>query len=140
LGHVLANSVSGFFVFSAVTSTIGRLRGWLLLALAAAAGNLAVAALNYPGPYRSIGASTAVFAGLGLLTGRAVRVIRGENGQLRWRTVSVPLAAGVTLLGLFGAGGLHTDVMAHATGFVAGLVLGASAASARPITDPAILQ
>ena len=87
-----------------------------------------------------IGASTAVFAGLGLLTGRAVRVIRGENGQLRWRTVFVPLAAGVTLLGLFGAGGLHTDVMAHATGFVAGLVLGASAASARPITDPAILQ
>jgi membrane associated rhomboid family serine protease len=122
----LANAVSGFFVFSAVVSTMGRLRGWLLLALAAAAGNLAVAALNYPGPYRSIGASTAVFAGLGLLTGRAVRVLCGENGQLRWRALLVPLAAGVTLLGLFGAGGLRTDVVAHATGFAAGLVLGAS--------------
>ena len=126
LGHVLANAVSGFFVFSAVVSTMGRLRGWLLLALAAAAGNLAVAALNYPGPYRSIGASTAVFAGLGLLTGRAVRVLCGENGQFRWRALLVPLAAGVTLLGLFGAGGLRTDVVAHATGFAAGLVLGAS--------------
>jgi membrane associated rhomboid family serine protease len=126
LGHVFANVVAGFFVFSAVTSTMGRLRGWLLLALAAAAGNLAVAALNYPGPYRSIGASTAVFAGLGLLTGRAIRVLCGENGQLRWRTLFVPLAAGVTLLGLFGAGGLRTDVVAHAMGFAAGLVLGAS--------------
>lgn len=140
LGHVLANAVSGFFVFSAVTSTIGRLRGWLLLALAAAAGNLAVAALNYPGPYRSIGASTVVFAGLGLLTGQAVRALRGGNGQFHWRAVFVPLASGITLLGLFGAGGLHTDVVAHATGFAAGFVLGAGAASARPITDPTILQ
>ena len=127
LGHLFANVVSGFFVFSAMTSTMGRRRGWLLLALAAAAGNLAVAAINYPGPYRSIGASTAVFAGLGLLTGRAVRVLRGGNGRLRWRAVFVPLAAGVTLLGLFGAGGLRTDVVAHVTGFAAGLVLGISA-------------
>jgi membrane associated rhomboid family serine protease len=126
LGHVLANVGAGYFVFSAVASTIGRLRGWLLVALAAVAGNLAVAALNYPGPYRSIGASTAVFAGLGLLTGRAIRVLRGENGQRRRRTLFVPLAAGVTLLGLFGAGGLRTDVVAHATGFAAGLILGAS--------------
>ena len=132
LGHLVGNVVSGFFVFSAVTSTMGRLRGWLLLALAAAAGNLAVAALNYPGPYRSIGASTAVFAGLGLLTGRAVRVLRGDDGQLRWRAVFVPLAAGVTLLGLFGAGDMRTDVVAHATGFAAGLVLGASIVPTRP--------
>lgn len=128
LGHVLANAVSGFFVFSAVISTMGRLRGWLLLALAAAAGNLAVAALNYPGPYRSIGASTAVFAGLGLLTGRAIRVLRGGDRRLRWRAVLVPLAAGVALLGLFGAGGFRTDVTAHATGFAAGLAIGAGAA------------
>jgi membrane associated rhomboid family serine protease len=140
LGHLFGNVVSGYFVFSALTSTMGRLRGWFLIALAAAAGNLAVAALNYPGPYRSIGASTAVFAGLGLLTGRAVVGLRGENGQLRWRAVLAPLGAGVALLGLFGAGGLHTDVMAHATGFAAGLFLGAGAASARSIADPATLQ
>jgi len=132
VGHVLANAASGFFVFSALISTMGRLRGWILLALAAIAGNLAVAAVNYPGPYRSIGASTAVFAGLGLLTGRAIRVLRGEDGRLRWRAVFVPLAAGVTLLGLFGAGGMRTDVVAHATGFAAGLVLGASTAPTRP--------
>jgi len=124
LGHLFGNVVSGYFVFSAVTSTMGRRHGWLLLALASIAGNFAVAALNYPGPYRSLGASTAVFAGLGLLTGRAIRVLRGEGGQRRWRTVLVPLGAGVTLLGLFGAGGLRADVLAHVMGFAAGFVLG----------------
>jgi len=125
LGHLLANVTSGFFVISTVLSTIGRARGWLLLAGAAIIGNVAVAALNYPGPYQSIGASTAVFAGLGLLTGRAARVLCTGGADHRWRGVFVPLAAGATLLGLFGAGGLQTDVVAHATGFAAGLALGA---------------
>jgi len=124
LGHLLANVLSGYFVFSAVLSTFGRGRGWLFLALSAIGGNSVVAALNYPGPYRSIGASTAVFAGLGLLTGRAVRALRPKETGHRWRAVFVPLAAGATLLGLFGAGGLHTDVVAHAAGFAAGLILG----------------
>jgi rhomboid protease GluP len=121
LGHLVSNLFSGIFVFAVVRSTIGRWRGWLLLAIASVAGNLAIAGLNYPGPYRSIGASTAVFAGLGLLTGRAIQVLRRTH---RWRALFVTLAAGVTLLGLYGAGGTHTDVGAHVTGFAAGLALG----------------
>ncbi len=124
LGHLTSNVLSGIFVFSAVLSTIGRRRGWVLLASAAIAGNLAIAALNYPGPYRSIGASTAIFAGLGLLTGRAIRAVRRARHLPRWQSVFVPLAAGLTLLGLFGAGDLRTDVGAHVTGFAAGLILG----------------
>lgn len=124
VGHVVSNVTSGIFVFSAVLSTIGRRRGWLLLALGALAGNIAVAAMNYPGPYRSIGASTAVFAGLGLLTGRAIRAARLGTAPQRWRAVFVPLVAGLTILGLYGAGGLRIDVGAHVAGFAAGLVLG----------------
>jgi len=155
LGHLASNVLSGIFVFAAVLSTIGRRRGWLLLAVASLAGNVAIAALNYPGPYRSLGASTAIFAGLGLLTGRAIRRAarppalapdpnptgktpeprgmgvspRSEGYGVstdphRWRAVFVPLAAGLTLLGLFGAGDMRTDVGAHVTGFAAGLVLG----------------
>lgn len=124
VGHLISNVVSGSFVFAAVLSTIGRRRGWLLLVLASLAGNLAITALNYPGPYRSLGASTAIFAGLGLLTGRAVRVLRWTHRPRRWRPVFGPLAAGTTLLGLLGAGGLHTDVGAHLAGFAAGLILG----------------
>jgi len=131
VGHLVGNVVSGVFVFATVVSTIGRRRGWLLLALASLAGSLAVAALNYPGPYRSLGTSTAVFAGLGLLTGRALRVLQRPGRPHRWRTVLGPLAAGLTLLGLYGAGEAHTDVGAHLTGFAAGLVLGFAAALAR---------
>ncbi len=122
VAHLAGNVAAGFFVFSAVTSAMGRLLGWLAIAMASAAGNLAVAALNHSEPYRSIGASTAVFAGLGLLTGRAIGVLREEGGQHHWRTVLVPLAAGAALLGLFGTGGIRTDAMAHLTGFAAGLV------------------
>jgi rhomboid protease GluP len=124
VGHLLANLISGLFAFSAVLATLGRGRGWLLLALAALLGNLAIAGLNYAGPYRSLGASTAVFAALGLLTGRAVRVLLRPDRPHPWRAVFAPLAAGLTLLALLGAGDSRTDVGAHVAGFAAGLVLG----------------
>jgi membrane associated rhomboid family serine protease len=131
-GHLISNLFSGIFVFTAMLSTIGRGRGWLLLALAALTGNLASAALNYPGPYQSLGASTSIFAALGLLSGRAIRVVRQTRQPTRWQDVFVPLAAGITLLGLFGAGGIEVDVGAHATGFAAGLVWGFVAGLASP--------
>lgn len=124
VAHVVANTLCGIFVFRAVIVTFGRpLWTWFWLALAAVAANLAAAAIHYGSSYRSVGASTAVFAGLGLLTGRAVR----RSGlPHRGRAVAKPLAAGLTLLGLFGAGGMQTDVVAHLTGFTAGMVLGFS--------------
>lgn len=127
-GHLISNALSGVFVFSAVVSTLGRRRGWLLLAFAAVAGNLAAAGLNYPGPYRSLGASTAIFAALGLLTGRAIRIALQADHPHCWRALFVPFAAGLTVLGLFGAGGVEIDVLAHVTGFAAGLALGFAAA------------
>lgn len=127
LGHLVSNALSGLFVFSAVVTTLGRLRGWLLLAIAAVAGNLAAAALHIGGEYRSLGASTAVFAALGLLTGQAARAVLRAGRPQRWRAVFVPLAAGVAVLGLYGAGEQRVDVVAHVTGFAAGLVLGLAA-------------
>jgi membrane associated rhomboid family serine protease len=122
--HVLSNLLSGVFVFSAVVSSFGRLRGWLLLSVAAIVGNVAVAGLNYSHDYRSLGASTAVFAALGVLTGRAIRVMSRAHRPHRWRAVFVPLAAGLTVLALYGAGGGNVDVLAHLSGFLAGLVCG----------------
>ncbi|HVU22981.1 MAG TPA: rhomboid family intramembrane serine protease [Opitutus sp.] len=124
IGHLVSNALGGLLVFAALVSTIGRARGWALLALAAVAGNLAAAALHYPEEYRSVGASTAIFAALGLLTGRAVRVALRSGHPHRWRGLFVPLASGFAVLGLFGAGGVQIDVLAHATGFAAGLLLG----------------
>jgi len=132
LEHLVSNLVSGFFVFAALTATFGRRRGWLRLLLASVAGNIAVAGLNYPGPYRSLGASTAIFAALGLLTGRAVRRLHRPGPAHRWRGVLAPLAAGLALLALFGAGGPHTDIGAHVTGFASGLALGFTTRAAPP--------
>lgn len=124
LEHLISNLVAGLFVFTSVISAFGVARGWLLLFLASVAGNLAVAAIHYPGAYRSLGASTSVFAGLGLLTGRATRgLLRGRHPR-HWRPALVPLASGIALLGWFGAGGEDTDVPAHAAGFAAGWILG----------------
>lgn len=130
-GHLVSNALSGVAVFAAVLTTFGRRRGWLFVAAAAIAGNFAAAGLHYPGPYRSIGASTAVFAALGLLTGRAIRIGLATRPPYRWRAMLVPFAAGVAVLGLFGAGGVQIDVLAHATGFTAGLALGFAAIGAR---------
>jgi len=132
LGHVVSNALAGFLVFSAWLTTAGRGRGWTLLAAAALAGNLAVAAAHYPGAYRSIGASTAVFAGLGLLTGRAVRAIGPFGRPHRWRPALVALGSGLTVLALYGAGGMEIDALAHLTGFLAGLALGFAAGRAEP--------
>lgn len=135
LGHLVSNTLSGVFVFSAVVTTLGRLRGWLLLAVAAVLGNFAAAAAHAGSEYRSVGASTAVFAALGLLTGRAVRAVIGVRHPHRWRTIFVPLAAGVAVLGLYGAGEQRVDVVAHVTGFAAGLGLGFVAGKVKDPVD-----
>jgi membrane associated rhomboid family serine protease len=86
-----------------------------------------VAALNQGNEYRSLGASTGIFAAIGLLTGRALRVVFRANHPHRWRTLFVPFGTGLTVLALYGAGGQQVDVMAHLTGFCAGLMLGSIA-------------
>lgn len=124
VGHLVSNLLSGVFVFSAVLAVCGRLRGWLLLLVGAVAGNVAAAAVHQGDSYRSLGASTAVFAALGLLTGAAVRRVVRTHGAARWRPVLLPLGSGLVVLALFGAGDVHIDVVAHTTGFAAGLALG----------------
>jgi rhomboid protease GluP len=130
-GHLVSNLVSGIFAFAVVLAVFGRWRGGCLILLAAASGNLAMAALNFPGPYRSLGASTAIFAGLGLLSGQAVRASFGGWTQPNWKAVLVPLGAALTLLGLYGVGGLQVDVGAHTMGLLAGLLWGFGAGKRR---------
>lgn len=124
LGHLVSNIGGGLLVFFATLLTFGVRRGWALLLVASVAGNVASAALRAGGDYRSLGASTAIFAGLGLLAGRAAPMAARVQGASRWRAMLVPLFSGVTVLGLYGAGGANIDVLAHGTGFFAGLLIG----------------
>lgn len=125
LGHLVSNLGGGLWVFFAVLLTFGVRRGWVWLLVSSVAGNVVAAALRAGSDYRSLGASTAVFAGLGLLVGRAAVV--AARGLGNWRSALVPLFSGVAVLGLFGAGGVDIDVLAHGTGFAAGVFTGALA-------------
>lgn len=135
VGHLVSNVVSGIFVFAAVLATLGRWRGWMFIAVAGIAGNLMAAIVNHSGAYRSLGASTAVFGALGLLTGRAIRLVFRADDPFRWRSLFVPVAAGLTVLGLYGAGDQQVDVVAHVTGFAAGLILGVAASNESGTTE-----
>jgi rhomboid protease GluP len=135
LGHLVSNALSGVFAFSAVVTTMGRKRGWSLIALSAVLANVLVAAAAYPNVYHSIGASTGIFAAVGLLTGRALRTVALAPRLIRWRTLFVPAATGLTVLGLYGAGEQNVDVISHAMGFITGAVLGFLFGAAGDISD-----
>ena len=77
----------------------------------------------------SAGASTAVFATLGLLSAYSWRRRADDGG--RWAYRWAPLLAGVFLLAFLGAAGENTDVLAHLTGFVMGAGAGAALAARR---------
>jgi membrane associated rhomboid family serine protease len=121
LRHLLGNLLFGIFfgVFA------GRLLGsgvtWLVVVVAAALGNTANTLL-LDSAHRSIGASTAVFATLGLLAGY---VWRGRlMAQDRWSTRWGPVVGGLALLMFTGTGDENTDIGAHLMGFVCGFAAG----------------
>jgi membrane associated rhomboid family serine protease len=126
LPHVLANALFGAVFLAAVSGAFGPGLGLVLTLAAGAAGNLANAIFQGPG-HVSVGASTAVFAAVGLLAGRGVaqRIRRGELGLRVW----VPFAAGVALLSMIGTGE-RSDIWAHGFGFLSGGFLGIPASLA----------
>ncbi len=126
--HLVSNLVAGMGFAFFVARFFGAAGGWWLIVLSGFAGNVLNAWVYYPDDHFSIGASTAVFGALGLLTGVGVWVALSEPEQ-RWTLPRwlVPVFGGFTLLGLIGVGdgmaGL-VDVAAHISGFLCGLVLG----------------
>jgi membrane associated rhomboid family serine protease len=122
--HVLGNALSGTLFLSAVHRRLGPGLGTLTVLGAGAAGN-AMNALWYGPGHRSIGASTAVFAAVGVLV--VVQALLNRRDARGWLATLGPLAGGLVLLGMLGANP-NTDVRAHGFGFLAGLALGLPAA------------
>jgi rhomboid protease GluP len=122
VGHLLSNLAFGTVFGYLLSRSVGGGIAWVSILIGAAMGN-ALDAFWMPEEQRSIGASTAVFAALGILSAYAWTLEAGSN--LRWAKRLGPLIAGVILLGFLGAGGERTDVVAHVTGFASGCVLGA---------------
>ena len=125
LGHLLGNLVFGGVCGLLVGRQFGTGLAWLALVLAGTLGNLLNVAFQDAG-HVAVGASTAVFGGLGFLAGAAqtARELRWRQGLRRWS----PVAAGIMLVAFLGVGGERTDVGGHVAGFVAGIGLGLAAA------------
>jgi membrane associated rhomboid family serine protease len=126
--HLLGNILFGCLFVALVAEMLGTGLGLFAVLGAGALANLTNSWINEPS-FRSVGASTAVFAALGLLGGhrwqqrRLVRRMRKSS----W----IPLVAAAVLLGYLGSGASHigaearVDVSGHALGFAVGVIVGA---------------
>lgn len=136
--HLASNLVAGMGFAFLVARFFGAAAGWLLILSSGALGNALNAWVHYPEAHYSIGASTAVFGALGLLTGVGLWMALTEVKQAwsvpRW---FMPVFGGITLLGLIGVGdgaldGM-VDVAAHISGFLCGGLFGFAGAIFQPV-------
>jgi len=128
--HLFGNLFFGIVAGGLCSRLLGPGVAWLSILLAAAGANMLELWIA-PMGHRAVGASTAVFAALGLLAGYAwrQRLSLRERWLYRW----APLIAGASLLTLLGAGAgtEHVDVLGHLLGFLGGVAVGWAHAQAR---------
>ncbi|BCX48817.1 serine protease, rhomboid family [Haloferula helveola] len=135
-GHLLGNIFIGGFFCILACSAFGPWRGWLLILLCGTLGNLINGWIHLPGPFLSLGASTATFGALGLVVGRGLADVWRTRNYGALKPLLVPLGVGFGLFSFFGMGGgetdasVQTDVTAHIFGLVCGVVAGVLAGAA----------
>ncbi len=125
-GHLAANATLGVVLLGLAMARNGPGLGLLAAYLTGVGGNLVVWAVSQ-GQHLSLGASGMVMGCLGLLAASAW----GARHEIQQpvRKIVATVSGGVMLFVLFGLAP-ETDVIAHAGGFVTGLLLGGALASA----------
>jgi rhomboid protease GluP len=121
VAHLVANLGFGMLFGYFAGQLLGPGVAWASILGTAAAANL-FTALVQTQAHSSAGASTAVFATLGLLAAYGWR--QRHALAERWAYRYAPIVAGVALLAFLGVGGERTDVLAHLAGFVTGAIAG----------------
>lgn len=118
--HIMGNIVGIALFGTAVCTITGWGVGWLMILVTGIAGNL-VNALLYKSGHISVGASTAIFGAIGILSAHQFfKKFRKPGQKIR---AFLPIACGLALLSILGSGE-HSDLMAHLFGFLAGIILG----------------
>lgn len=117
VAHVAGNMVFGAFFGYLAGQYLGSGVALLGIVWTGMAGNLVNALVQSAG-HRSIGASTAVFAALGLVGAFVFGLSR--QYALGWARRWSPVVGAVALLAYVGTGDERTDVFAHLAGFLAG--------------------
>lgn len=128
-GHLVANLFFGAFFGAFAGQYLGSGVAWATILLAAGAGN-GLDLFLLPATHRAIGASTAVFAALGLIAALMWRAEARRTSS--WARRYAPLIGASVLLAYIGTGDAQTDAVAHLTGFIAGIFAGASYDVRRP--------
>jgi rhomboid protease GluP len=119
--HLISNVLAGLVVGAAASQLLGPGVAWFAALAAAAVGNYLEMWIA-PAAHQAVGASSLVFAALGLVTGLAwnYRFSLRERRWYRW----APLIVGASMLTWFGAGGERVDVLGHLLGFLFGTATG----------------
>jgi rhomboid protease GluP len=121
--HVFGNTLACALFGSALLRAVGPGLGSALLLLSGAAAN-ALNAWLHGFDHASVGASSAIFGGIGALAG--LQFAERWRWRPRRRHAWLPIAAGLGLLAMLGTGGERTDILAHGLGLLVGLPLGAA--------------
>ena len=119
--HLLGNLVFGTVFLMLLSQVTGAGVAALAMITAGAAGNV-LSVLVRSQEYSSIGASTAIFAALGLLA--ALRQVGRRGYAISALNNWTPLAGGLALLAFLGLSGENTDILAHVLGFGSGVAAG----------------
>ena len=117
LRHIAGNLVFGVLFGLFAGRILGSGVAWFAIIVTGALGNL-LNTLLLETAHRSIGASTAVFAALGIVAGYVWRA--KLMSQERWVYRNGPIVGGLALLMYTGTGDENTDIGAHLFGFVCG--------------------
>ncbi len=122
LGHLVGNLFGlGLFGYFAARY-LGNGLGWLSILTTAALSNLTNVYIHWDHPFLSLGASTAVFSALGIVTGFPIGNFLKSGSKIDRRQWLIPLSGGVMLLAWMGSGNYLTDVAGHLWSFLWGLV------------------
>lgn len=130
VNHLVSNLVFGSVFAVVAAQTLGTGVVWLGTILAGGLGN-SIEAFLVDASHRGVGASTAIFGTLGLMT--TAEWARRGTRRMPWVRRVAPLYGGAVLFGWFGGGGGsdRIDVLAHALGLLVGGLLGLVAARSR---------
>lgn len=122
--HLMGNLVFGSICVHLASRTLGGWRTWVALLVPGTLGNIVNAWAHWPAVHLSLGASTAVFGLVGVLSSLPVGRYWRDSRGWTLRDWGAPLVSGLILLGWLGTGQAGTDVGAHLFGFLCGLPLG----------------